>query len=306
MEKQKVVILGAGPAGYTAAIYAARAGLNPLLVEGAQPGGQLMTTNDVENYPGFPKGVKGPELMGGMRAQAERLGAAIIGGLATAADLSKRPFKIEIGREGYLSETLVIATGATSRWLGLESEERLRGKGVSACATCDGFFFKNKRVMVVGGGDTAIEDALFLTHYASNVHVVHRRDELRAGDYLKQLAFRNSKIDFIWSSVVKDILGVDSVTGVKIKNIKSGKVKEYACDGVFVAIGHMPNSDIFKGQIDIDENGYIKTVPGRAATSVPGVFAAGDVQDAHYRQAITAAGSGCMAAIEAERFLAAL
>lgn len=308
MEVKKVVILGSGPAGYTAAIYAARAGLKPLLVEGLQPGGQLMITTGVGNYPGFPKGISGPKLMSEMRAQAERFGTEIVSGLAEKVDLSGRPFKVDVAGNNYSVETLIIATGATAKWLGLESEEKLKGKGVSACATCDGFFFKDQVVMVVGGGETALEEALFLTRFAKEVNVIHRRDQLRAGDYLKRLASKNKKIKFIWDSVVEEILDVKKgkVTGVRLKNVKSGELKEYPCDGVFIAVGHRPNSEIFKEQLNMDENGYIKTAPGRTATNVPGVFAAGDIADPYYRQAVTAAGTGCMAAIEAERYLTSL
>lgn len=305
MDMKKVIILGSGPAGLTAAIYTARAGLDTLVIEGTQPGGQLTITTDVENFPGFPKGIQGPALMALIRTQAERFGVKIVNGEVGSVDITKRPFKIMAGKVVYEAGALIIATGASARWLGLESEKKLYGKGVSACATCDGFFFKDKVVMVVGGGDTAIEEAVFLTHFVREVHVIHRRDELRAGDYLKKQALKNKKISFIWDSVVLDILDVDksTVTGVKLKNVKTGVISERSCDGVFIAIGHTPNSPVFKGQLEMDENGYIKTVPGRPATSVKGVFAAGDVQDPYYRQAVTAAGSGCMAAIEAERLL---
>jgi thioredoxin reductase (NADPH) len=243
-----------------------------------------------------------------MRKQAERFGTTFVSATAESSDLSKRPFKIEADGKNYLAETLIISTGASAKWLGLDSEKKLYSKGVSACATCDGFFFKNQVVMVVGGGDTAIEEALFLTHFAKEVHIIHRRDQLRASEYMQKMAFDNEKIKFIWDSVVQDILGVeeDKVTGVKIKNVKTGEVTEQKCDGVFIAIGHKPNSDIFKSQLDLDADEYIVTKPGRTSTKVEGVFACGDVQDSYYRQAITAAGTGCMAAIEAERFLASL
>lgn len=308
MSTKKVIILGSGPAGYTAAIYAARAGLEPLLVEGIQPGGQLTITTDVENYPGFPKGIQGPQLMAEMKAQAERFGTTFVTGIADKADLSEKPIKINVGSDEYLAETLIISTGASARWLGLEAEKRFNGRGVSACATCDGFFYKDKVVMVVGGGETALEEAIFLTRFAKEVHVVHRRDELRAGKYMQELAFKNDKLNFVWDSVVDDILGDDQkgVTGIRLKNVKSGDLSERECDGVFLAIGHKPNSEIFTGQLDMDENGYIKTVPGKTATKIAGVFAAGDVQDHYYRQAATAVGTGCMAAIEAERYLASL
>lgn len=310
MEIHDVVILGAGPAGYTAAIYTGRAGLKTVLIEGHQPGGQLMITTSVENYPGFPNGIEGPRLMSEMRAQAERFGVKITAGVIEKekVDLSKRPFKVAVDSSVYQSKVVIVATGASARWLGLESEQKLRGKGVSACATCDGFFFKGQVVVVIGGGDTAIEEALFLTRFAREVYVVHRRDKLRAGEYLQKQAFRSEKIRFIWNSVPVEILGVPEgkVTGVRLKDVKSGETKDFSCDGVFVAIGHIPNTEPFTGTLDMDENGYIKTVPGRTATNIPGVFAAGDVADPYYRQAITAAGSGCMAAIEAERFLASL
>lgn len=308
MRNVKVLILGSGPTGYTAAIYAARADLKPVLIEGNQAGGQLMITTDIENFPGFPEGISGPVLMANMRAQAERFGTEIVSGEVETLDLSKRPFLVKAGVKEYQAETVIIATGASARWLGLDSEKALYGKGVSACATCDGFFFRDKKVMVVGGGDTAIEEALFLTKFAKEVNVIHRRDELRASKYMQERAFKNDKINIIWDSVVEEILdsGKGVVTGVKLKNVKSGEITETDCDGIFMAIGHRPNVDIFKGQLDLDEQGYIKTLPDRTATKIKGVFSAGDVQDSYYRQAITAAGSGCMAAIEAERFLAEL
>ncbi len=305
MERRKVIILGSGPAGYTAAIYTARAGLKPLLVEGMQPGGQLTITTDIENYPGFKDGISGPELMATMKAQAERFETTCIPGDAENVDLSKRPFIVQVGSETYESDTLIIGTGASARWLGLESEQKLYGKGVSACATCDGFFFKDQVVMVVGGGDTAVEEAIFLTRFAKEVHVIHRRDELRAGKYLQEQAFKNDKIKFIWDSVVEEILdpSQDKVTGVRLKNVKTNDITEHQCDGVFMAIGHKPNSDLFKGQLDLNDEGYIQTAPDSVSTNIEGVYAAGDIQDHCYRQAITAAGSGCMAAIEVERFL---
>lgn len=308
METRKVIILGSGPAGYTAAIYTARAGMEPLLIEGPQPGGQLTITTDVENYPGYFEGVQGPVMMQNFRKQAERFGTSIITGTAEKVDLSKRPFTLTVDGKDYKAETLIISTGASARWLGLESEKKLYSKGVSACATCDGFFFKNQVVVVVGGGDTAMEEALFLTHFAKEVYVVHRRDQLRASEIMQNRVLKNEKIKVVWDSVVDEILGVEEgkVTGVKIRNVKTNEITKKDCEGVFIAIGHRPNSDLFKGQLELDEQGYIETVPNRTATNIDGVFAAGDVMDHYYRQAITAAGTGCMAAIEAERYLAAL
>jgi thioredoxin reductase (NADPH) len=298
-----VVIIGSGPAGLTAAIYAARANLSPLLIEGLQAGGQLTTTTEVENYPGFAHAIMGPDLMKEMRAQAERFGTTFLQGDVTRVDLKKQPFTITIeGEEPVETKTLIIATGASAQYLGLPNEKRLLGHGVSACATCDGFFFKNKALVVVGGGDAAMEEANFLTKFASRVHIVHRRDKLRASKIMQDRAMKNEKISFVWNSSVEDVLGDQVVTGVRLKNHVTGKTSELPCSGVFVAIGHKPNTDLFKGQIELDTKGYILTKHG-TATSVPGVFAAGDVQDAKYRQAVTAAGSGCMAAIDAERFL---
>ena len=298
-----LVIIGSGPAGLTAAIYASRANLSPLLIEGWQSGGQLTTTTEVENYPGFSKGIMGPELMKEMRGQAERFGTEFLTGDVSAVDLSRRPFRLTIdGEQTVEAGALILATGASPIRLGLPNEHRLTGYGVSTCATCDGYFFRGQDLVVVGGGDSAVEEATFLTKFARTVTVVHRRDKLRASKIMQDRAMKNEKISFAWNSVVEDILGKDLVTGVRLKNIVTGASTDLACAGVFVAIGHRPNTDLFKGQLDMDDNGYVLTSRG-TATSVPGVFAAGDVQDTKYRQAITAAGSGCMAAIDAERFL---
>jgi len=303
-----MIIIGSGPAGFTAAIYASRANLKPLLFEGlargGQPGGQLMLTTDVENYPGFPKGVLGPELMELFRQQAARFGTTLVQQDVTAVDLSKRPFKVTVDDKEHFAKTLIISTGASANWLGLPSEKALQGYGVSACATCDGFFFKGKEVVVVGGGDSAVEEATFLTKFASRVTLVHRRDALRASKIMQDRAQQNKKIDFIWDSEVIEIKdpAQKKVTGVVMKNLKTGQVTEKKTDGVFMAIGHTPNSELFKGQLDLDPKGYIKVHDG-TLTSVRGVFACGDVQDFKYRQAVTAAGTGCMAALDAERWL---
>ena len=300
---RNVVIIGSGPAGLTAAIYAARANLSPLLIEGWQSGGQLTTTTEVENYPGFAKGIMGPDLMKDMRAQAERFGTEFLTADVTAVALIPRPFTLTIdGEQTVHTKALIIATGASAIQIGLKSEARLTGHGVSTCATCDGFFFKGKELMVVGGGDSAMEEATFLTKFASKVTVIHRRDKLRASKIMQDRAMKNEKISFLWNSAVEDILGNDLVTGVQVKNLVTGKVTEVPCAGVFVAIGHRPNTNLFSGQLDLDAKGYIRTTEG-TATSIPGVFAAGDVQDSTYRQAVTAAGPGCMAAIDVERFL---
>jgi len=299
----RLVIIGSGPAGLTAAIYAARANLSPLLIEGWQSGGQLTTTTEVENYPGFSTGIMGPELMKEMRGQAKRFGTEFLTGDVSAVDLSTRPFCLTIdGERAIEAEALILATGASPIRLGLPNEQRLTGYGVSTCATCDGYFFRERDVVIVGGGDSAVEEATFLTKFARTVTVVHRRDKLRASKIMQDRAMSNEKISFAWNSVLEDILGKDLVTGVRLKNIVTGASTDLACAGVFVAIGHRPNTDLVKGQLEMDEHGYILTSRG-THTTVPGVFAAGDVQDATYRQAITAAGSGCMAAIDAERFL---
>jgi thioredoxin reductase (NADPH) len=303
----KVLILGSGPAGCTAAIYSARANLSPILVAGLQAGGQLTITTDVENYPGFADAIQGPWLMEQMQAQAEHVGTKFLYDTIVEVDLSKRPFRA-VGDSGdiYLGETLVIATGASARWLGIESEQRYQGFGVSACATCDGFFFKGKEVVVVGGGNSAVEEALYLAGIASKVTVVHRRDSFRAEKIIQDRLFANPKISVVWNSAVDEILGSGepaTVTGVRIKDVKTGQASTISADGIFVAIGHSPNTELFKGQLEIDSDGYVVTKPGTTNTSVAGVFAAGDVQDKTYRQAVTAAGTGCMAALEADRFL---
>ena len=305
----KVVIIGSGPAGYTAAVYAARAMLEPILIQGMQPGGQLTITTDVENYPGFAEAIQGPWLMEQMQAQAEHVGAKIVTDLVTKAELGSRPFRLTCDSgDVYLADALVIATGAQARWLDLPSEQKFKGYGVSACATCDGFFYRNKEVIVVGGGNTAVEEALFLTNFASKVTVVHRRDHFRAERILQDRLFKNPKIEVVWDSVLEDVTGSDEplkVKAVKLKNVKTGALTERAVDGVFVAIGHQPSSELFVGQLQMKPSGYIVTAGHSTATSVAGVFAAGDVTDDIYRQAVTAAGQGCMAALEAEKFLAA-
>ena len=305
----KLVIIGSGPAGYTAAIYAARAMLEPILIQGVQPGGQLTITTDVENYPGFAEVIQGPWLMEEMGKQATQVGARLVADHVTHVELGRRPFRIACDSgDVYLAETLIMATGAQARWLGLASEQAFKGFGVSACATCDGFFYRNKAVVVVGGGNTAIEEALFLTNFASKVTVVHRRNTFRAERILQDRLFRNPKISVVWDSVVEEIIGSDDprkVAGVALRNARTGAFSTLDCDGVFIAIGHVPATELVLGQLDMKPSGYVKVAPFSTATSVPGVFAAGDVADDVYRQAVTAAGMGCMAALEAERFLAA-
>jgi thioredoxin reductase (NADPH) len=306
----KVIILGSGPAGYTAAIYAARAMLEPVVIQGSQPGGQMTITTDVENYPGFAEVVQGPWLMEQMQAQAEHVGTELVMDHISKVELGRRPFKLE-GDSGdsYTCDALIIATGAQARWLGLASEEKFKGYGVSACATCDGFFFKGKEVVVVGGGNTAVEEALFLTNFASKVTVVHRRDAFRAEKIMQERLFKNPKIEVVWDAVVKEVIGTETpktVTGVRLEDVKTGKRTDLQVDGVFVAIGHVPATELFKGKLEMNKSGYLVTAPDSTRTSVPGVFAAGDVKDEVFRQAVTAAGMGCMAALEAERYLAKL
>jgi thioredoxin reductase (NADPH) len=307
VKKTKVLIIGSGPAGYTAAIYAARANLSPVLVAGLQPGGQLTITTDVENYPGFADPIQGPWLMEQMAKQAEHVGTEILYDIVTAVDFSSRPFKAETdGGLQFEADAVIISTGAQARWLGLDSEQKYQGAGVSACATCDGFFYRGKPVAVIGGGNTAVEEAIYMTHHASHVTLVHRRDTLRAERILQQRLFENPKISVVWDHAVDEILGSGApevVSAVRLKHVKTGETQDVPVEGVFVAIGHSPTTALFKGQIKLDDEGYIITKPGTTETSIPGVFAAGDVQDKTYRQAVTAAGTGCMAALEAEKFL---
>jgi len=322
MERRKVVIIGSGPAGYTAALYSSRANLEPVLIEGGfipgnqsvLPGGQLMITTDVENYPGFPDGIMGPDMMERFKQQAERFGTKIVHGFVTRVDLGERPFRIEVENEAkYEAEALIIATGAVAKLLEIPGERELMGHGVSACATCDGAFFRDKHVVVVGGGDTAMEEATFLTRFASKVSILHRREELRASAVMAERAQKNPKIEFVWNTVVTEVVGKKAsgpgepggVTAVKVRNVKTDEESDFPCEGFFVAIGHQPNTQLFEDQLDTDEDGYLRVEKGTSKTKVPGVFACGDVQDKVYRQAVTAAGTGCMAAIDAERFLEA-
>jgi thioredoxin reductase (NADPH) len=304
-EHRRVVIVGSGPAGYTAAIYAARAELEPVVLAGLEFGGQLMLTTDVENYPGFPEGVTGPDMMDMFQKQAERFGTVIHMEDATELDLSRRPFRVATSERRFTADSIVLATGASAKWLGIPSEERLINRGVSACATCDGALYRDKAMVVVGGGDTAMEEALFLTRYATQVTVVHRREELRASKIMQDRALEHEKIDFAWNSEVDEVLGDDFVTGVRLKDTRNGDTREIPVEALFVAIGHRPNTDLVRGQIELDDTGYIKIEPGTTRTNIEGVFACGDAMDPVYRQAITAAGTGCMAAIDAERWLAA-
>jgi thioredoxin reductase (NADPH) len=301
----KIVIIGSGAAGLTAALYASRANLDPLVIQGIQPGGQLTITTDVENFPGFPEGILGPELMDRMHKQTERFGTKFLYGVVTKADLSKRPFELEVEGKKITTDALIIASGASAKLLGLESESRLMGHGVSACATCDGFFFSGKEIVVIGGGDSAMEEATFLTKFASKVTVIHRRSELRASAIMQERALKNPKIEFLWNKVVLDFLGEpeSGLKAVKLKDTVTGEESEFACEGAFLAIGHVPNTKVFQGQIDLDETGYIITKNGTTDTNIEGVFAAGDVQDSRYRQAITAAGTGCMASLDAQHYL---
>ena len=302
-DPRNVIVIGSGPAGFTAALYAARANLAPLVLKGLEAGGQLMLTTDVENYPGFADGLLGPELMDQMEKQAARFGAEILPVHVTDVDLSERPFVVRAGDQEWRSRTIIVATGATARWLGVPGEEKLRGRGVSACATCDGFFFRDRELVVVGGGDTAMEEATFLTKFASKVTIVHRRDEFRASKVMSARALANPKVDVIWNTTVGEVHGDDAVSGVTLNDLRTDGSRTFPADGLFVAIGHDPNTALFRGKLVLDDEGYITVAEPRTATSVPGVFAAGDVTDRVYRQAVTAAGQGCKAAIDAERFL---
>ncbi|TXK29470.1 thioredoxin-disulfide reductase [Pontibacter qinzhouensis] len=306
IEKVKCLIIGSGPAGYTAAIYASRAGLNPVLYQGIQPGGQLTITNDVENYPGYPDGINGPQMMEDFKRQAERFGTDVRYGIATAVDFSSQPHKVTIDDQTVIeAHTVIISTGASAKWLGLESEARLNGSGVSACAVCDGFFYRKQDVAIVGAGDTAAEEATYLSNLCNKVYMIIRRDEMRASTIMQERVKNTPNIEIIWNSVTDEILGQHAVEGVRLRNVLTDELQEIPVTGFFVAIGHQPNSDIFKDYLNLDENGYIRTIPGTSKTNIDGVFACGDVQDFTYRQAVTAAGSGCMAALDAERYLAA-
>ena len=300
---RNVVIIGSGPAGLTAAIYAARANLEPLLIEGAEPGGQLTLTTMVENYPGFPEGIMGPQLMEDMKKQAERFGAKIMSGYVDRVELRESPFKVFVGEQEFEGTTVIISTGSSANLLGVDNERRLMGHGVSTCATCDGFFFREKKIAVVGGGDSAMEEATFLTKFATDVALIHRRDEFRASKIMQDRALANPKINVHYNTIVQDVLGDEAVSGIKVQDVKENTTSELELDGVFIAIGHNPNTGIFEGQIDLDKKGYVLTKPDSTATNVPGVYACGDVQDPVFKQAVTAAGSGCMAALEAEKFL---
>jgi thioredoxin reductase (NADPH) len=304
---RNVIIIGSGPAGLTAAIYAARAALKPLVIAGAQSGGQLMLTSEVENYPGFPEGIMGPELMAHFRAQAERFGSEVIDEDAVSVDFKQRPFTVSTDGGSFRARSVIIATGASAIWLGLDSETRLRGRGVSTCATCDGFFFRGKELVVVGGGDTAVEEATFLTRFATKVTLVHRRDQLRASRIMQDRAFKDPKIGFRWNAVIDDVLGEEKVEGVRLRDVATGETSDFKTDGLFVAIGYRPNTEMLRGQIELNDKGYVVPLPGtETQTNIPGVFVAGDVEDFHYRQAVTAAGAGCKAALDAERYLASL
>ncbi len=303
-EHVKVLIIGSGPAGYTAAIYAARAELEPVMLAGLMFGGQLMLTTDVENYPGFPEGVTGPEMMDMFQKQAERFGTRVFMEDATEVDFSKRPFRVSTEEKSFTADAVIVATGASAKWIGIPSEERLMNLGVSACATCDGALYKGKEMAVVGGGDTAMEEALFLTRHSPKVTVIHRRDELRASKIMQDRALKNEKIEFAWNSEVEEVLGDEFVTGVRIKDTKDASTRDIAIEALFIAIGHKPNTDLFRGQLELDDTGYLKVEPGGSRTNIEGVFACGDAMDPTYRQAVTAAGTGCMAAIDSERWLA--